>query len=161
GTAHATGPDGIPQFLVPKSYQSDKLTNNEIGWKTELFDHRVQWNGALYRENWDNVQVAFFNPGLVGNIFFNTNGQNFLIKGVEPSVVARVLTALTLQAAAAWNHSRQTNSPALVNNNPDSPNFGKPITQNCDTTGANCAPITNPYGPIDSPSADAPPIQFS
>ena len=40
-------------------------------------------------------------------------------------------------------------------------NFGKPITQVCDPSGANCTPIVNPYGPIGSPSADAPPIQFS
>ncbi len=76
---------------IPSSYQSDKLTNNEIGWKTEFFDHRLQWNGALYQENWDNVQVAFFDPGVVGNIFYNTNGQNFVIKGIETSLVARVM----------------------------------------------------------------------
>jgi iron complex outermembrane recepter protein len=161
GAAHAIGPDKVPQYLVPSSYQSDKLTNNEIGWKTEFLNHRLQWNGALYRENWDNVQVAFFNPGLVGNIFYNTNGQNFLIKGVETSLVARVVSGLTLQGAASWNQSRQTNSPALIDNNPANVNFGKPITQNCDATGANCTPVTNPYGPIDSPSANAPPIQFS
>jgi outer membrane receptor protein involved in Fe transport len=126
-----------------------------------LLDHRLQWNGAIYRENWDNVQVAFFNPGLVGNIFYNTNGQNFLIKGIETSLVARVVTGLTVQAAASWNHSRQTNSPALINNNPASAGFGQPITQNCDSDGANCTPVTNPYGPIDSPSANAPPMQFS
>jgi outer membrane receptor protein involved in Fe transport len=142
----------------------DKLTNNEIGWKTEFFDHRLQWNGAVYRENWDNVQVAFFDPGLVGNIFYNTNGQNFVIKGVETSLVARVITGLTLQGAAAWNNSRQTNSPALIDNNPASINFGKPITQNCTVTAGavtGCAPITNPFGPIGAPSANAPPIQFS
>ncbi len=151
----------MQQYLIPSSYQSDKLTNNEIGWKTEFLNHRLQWNGAVYRENWDNVQVAFFDPGLVGNIFYNTNGQNFLIKGIETSLVARVINGLTLQGAAAWNNSRQTNSPALIDNNPQSANFGKPITQNCDSTGANCAPITNPFGPIGSPSANAPPIQFS
>src|SRR5262249_49364728 len=113
------------------------------------------------RENWDNVQVAFFNPGLVGNIFFNTNGQNFLIKGIETSVVARVFAGLTLQGAAAWNHSRQTNSPTLINSNTDSPAYGNPISQNCDSAGQNGVPVTNPYGPVDSPSADAPPIQFS
>ncbi|TLY53863.1 MAG: TonB-dependent receptor, partial [Gammaproteobacteria bacterium] len=90
-------PTGVPQYAVPKSYSSDKLTNNEIGWKTEFLDRRLQWNGALYRENWDNVQVAFFDPGVTGNIFFDTNGQNFLIKGVETSLVARVVTGLTLQ----------------------------------------------------------------
>ncbi len=158
---YAPGPDGVPQYAVPRSYSSDKLTNNEIGWKTEFLDHRLQWNGAVYRENWDNVQVAFFDPGVTGNIFFDTNGQNFLIKGVETSLVARVVPGLTLQGAASWNQSRQTNSPALIDQNPASVNVGKPITQVCDTSGANCAPITNPYGPIGAPSANAPPIQLS
>ncbi len=156
---HATGPDGNAQYIIPTSYQSDKLTNNEIGWKTEFFDHRLQWNGALYRENWDNVQIEFFDPGVVGNIFYDTNGQNFVIKGVETSLVARVISGLTVQGAAAWNQSRQTNSPALIDNNPASVNFGKPITQVC--SGGVCTPITNPFGPIGSPSADSPPIQFS
>jgi outer membrane receptor protein involved in Fe transport len=158
---HAFTPDLVPQYFIPSSYQSDKLTNNEIGWKTELLDHRLQWNGAVYRENWDNVQVAFFDPGVVGNVFFNANGQNFLIKGIETSLVARVVTGLTLQAAASWNQSRQTNSPILLNNNPASPNFGQPITEACNSFGANCAPVTNPFGPVGSPSANAPPMQFS
>jgi outer membrane receptor protein involved in Fe transport len=158
GSLHAPGPDGVAQYAVPASYSSDKLTNNEIGWKTEFLDHRLQWNGAYYRENWDNVQVAFFDPGLIGNIFYNTNGQNFLIKGVETSLVARVVSGLTLQGAASWNQSRQTNSPVLIDNNPASVNFGKPLTEDCNPT---CTPITNPFGPIGAPSADAPPIQFS
>ncbi len=161
GTLHAYGTDGVQQYAVPSSYKSDDLTNNEIGWKTEFLDHRLQWNGAVYRENWNNVQVAFFDPGLVGNIFYNTNGQNFLIKGIETSLVARVTAGLTMQGAAAWNQSRQTNSPVLIANNPASNNYGKPITQNCDSSGANCAPVTNPFGPIGAPSANAPPIAFS
>jgi iron complex outermembrane receptor protein len=161
GALHAPGTDGNPQYAVPSSYKSDQLTNNEIGWKTEFFDHRLQWNGAIYRENWDNVQVAFFDPGLVGNIFYNTNGQNFLIKGIETSLVARVISGLTLQGAASWNQSRQTNSPVLIDNVPGSTNFGKPITQLCDGTGANCSAVTNPFGPIGAPSANAPPLQFS
>src|SRR5581483_462460 len=70
-------------------------------------------------------------------------------------------TGLTLQGSASWNQSRQTNSPLLIDNNPASANFGKPISQTCDSTGANCAPITNPFGPVGSPSADAPPLQFA
>jgi outer membrane receptor protein involved in Fe transport len=166
GAKHAFGPDGIEQYLVPDTYTSDKLTNNELGWKTEFFNHRVQWNGAIYQENWDNVQVAFFNPGLVGNIFYNTNGQNFLIKGIETSIVAKPTRGLTLQAAASWNHSRQTNSPALIANNPDSGNYGHPITVNCqkDANGVvilPCDQVTNPFGPPGSPSANSPPLQYS
>ncbi|MFI4868607.1 MAG: TonB-dependent receptor [Steroidobacterales bacterium] len=159
GSLHGLGPDGVAQYAVPKSYSSDKLTNNEIGWKTEFFNHRLQWNGAIYQENWDNVQISFFDPGLVGNIFYDTNGQNFLIRGIETSLVARVTSGLTLQGAASWNHSRQTNSPALIDNNPASVNFGKPITEVCPSSG--CVAATNPFGPIGAPSANAPPIQFS
>jgi iron complex outermembrane recepter protein len=161
GSHHAFTPALVPQYIIPKSYSSDKLTNNEIGWKTEFLNHRLQWNGAVYRESWDNVQVAFFDPGVVGNIFFNANGQNFLIKGVETSLMARVVPGLTLQGAASWNQSRQTNSPILYNNVPGSPNFGQQITSACNAFGGNCQAVTNPFGPIGSPSADAPPLQFS
>jgi outer membrane receptor protein involved in Fe transport len=157
---YAPGPDGVNQFAVPGSYQSDKLTNNEIGWKTEWLDHRLQWNGAIYREEWDNAQVAFFDPGVTGNIFFDTNGQNFLIKGLETSFVARVVTGLTVQGAASWNYSQQTNSPALIDENPASVNFGKAITQVC-SSPTSCQAIQNPYGPVGAPTANSPPFQFS
>ncbi|MBS0364670.1 MAG: TonB-dependent receptor [Proteobacteria bacterium] len=159
GSAHAPGPDGINQYLVPSSYQSDKLTNNEIGWKTEFLEHRLQWNGAVYREDWKNVQVAFFNPGLVGNVFYNTNGQDFRIKGIETSLVWRVLTGLTLQGASSWNSSEQTNSPQLLANNPASGNFGHPLLVQS-PTGA-WVPAGNLFGPPGAPSANSPPLQFS
>ena len=163
GAQHAYGTDANPQYAIPTAYSSDKLTNNEIGWKTEWFDHRLQWNGAVYRENWDNVQIEFFNPGVVGNLFYDTNGQDFRIKGIETSFVARVTSGLTLQYAASWNQSVQTNSPSLIDNIPGSANFGKPITTVCGGsfyTGS-CSTISNPFGPIGAPSADAPPIQMS
>jgi outer membrane receptor protein involved in Fe transport len=47
---HATGADGNAQYLIPTSYQSDKLTNNEIGWKTEFLDHRLR-TGTMYRSS--------------------------------------------------------------------------------------------------------------
>jgi outer membrane receptor protein involved in Fe transport len=158
---HAFTPAIVPQYFIPTSYKSDKLTNNEIGWKTEFFDHRLQWNGAVYRENWDDVQVAFFDPGVAGNIFFNSNGQNFLVKGVETSLLSRVTSQLTLQGAGSWNQSRQTNSPVLYNNNPASPDFGKQITNACTAYGLSCVPVTNPFGPSGAPTANSPPLQFS
>jgi outer membrane receptor protein involved in Fe transport len=153
----------VAQYYVPRSYSSDKLNNNEIGWKTEFFDHRLQWNGALYQENWDNVQISFFNPGVVGNLFYNTNGQNFRIRGAETSLLGRPFRGLTLQGAISWNQSVQTNSPALINDNPASAAFGQPITQRCGQPGfpAPCTPVSNPFGPIGAPSANSPPIQWN
>jgi iron complex outermembrane recepter protein len=161
GSLYAPGTDGVPQYILPKQYLSDKLTNNEIGWKTEFLDHRLQWNGAIYRDNWNNVQVEFFDPGVTGNIFYNTNGQNFLIKGIDTSLVARITTGLSLQYAQAWNQSRQTNSPQLIATNPASNNYGNPISQVCSTSGTGCAQIQDPFGKIGFPSADSPPVQFS
>ncbi|MFI4889279.1 MAG: TonB-dependent receptor domain-containing protein [Steroidobacterales bacterium] len=144
---------------MPEGYTSDSLTNNEIGWKTEWFDHRLQWNGAVYRENWNNVQVSFLQPSLTGNVTFDTNGQDFEVRGFETSLLAVVARGLTLQASGSWNHSEQTNSPQLINGNPLSVNYGKPITETCLTLP--CTPVTNPYGAIGSPTASSPPLQFS
>jgi iron complex outermembrane recepter protein len=148
---------GIPQYISPYAYTPDSLTNNELGWKTEWFEHRLQWNGAVYQENWNNAQISLFNPTVLGNIGFDTNGQNFRIRGVETSVVASLLPGLTAQGAASWNSSEQTNSPALIANNPDllknpasAAEYGKPITN-----------ITNPFGPIGGPSSNSPPMQFN
>jgi len=166
-TGHADTLTHEVQYFIPSSYQSDQLTNNEIGWKTEFLNHRLQWNGAVYRETWNNTQVAFFDPGVVGNVFFNTNGQDFLIKGIETSLIARLVPGLMLQGAASWNQSEQTNSPVLINNNagqiagiPASPNVGQPITFACNPLGV-CGNVVNPFGPKGSPSANSPPIQFS
>ena len=74
-----------PAFTVP-----DNVTNNEIGWKTEWFDHRLQFNGAVYQEIWSNAQTGFFDPqGGLGNLAFATNGPSYRVRGVEPSVIAR------------------------------------------------------------------------
>ena len=148
---------GIAQYCSPTAIASDNLTNNELGWKTEWFDHRLQWNGAVYQEDWNNVQLAFFNPGELGNVGFGTNGPDYRIRGVETSFIAVLTQGLTAQAAASWNSSEQTNSPYLVANNPallanpaSKADFGQPILS-----------AQNPYGPIGSPSANSPPLQFN
>jgi iron complex outermembrane receptor protein len=161
GGSPISGGPNPPQYLIPSSYRSDDLTNNEIGWKTEFFEHRLLWNGAVYREKWNNVQIEFFNPGVVGNLFYDTNGQDFLIRGVETQLVARVVTGLTLQAAANWNRSEQQNAPSLLVNNPAAPGYGQPITNACNLFLGACSQVQNPFGTIGSPTANSPPVHFS
>src|SRR6202000_3321072 len=96
---HIPGPAGANKNLIRRSYSSANLTNNETAWKTEFCDHRLQWNGAIYREDWRNVQIEFFDPGLIGNLYVNDNGQNFLIKGIETSLIGRVTGGRTLQGS--------------------------------------------------------------
>jgi iron complex outermembrane recepter protein len=158
---------GIPQYISPLSYESDKLTNNEIGWKTEFFDHRLQWNGAVYQEDWNNAQVTFFQPGLLGNVGFNSNGPNYRIRGLETSLIAVLARGFTAEGGAAWNSSNQTNSPYLIANNPallanpaTAAEYGQPILTGVNHEGV-FGPIGNPYGPTGSPAAFAPPFQFN
>ncbi|GAC1675675.1 MAG: TonB-dependent receptor [Steroidobacteraceae bacterium] len=160
-SCHIRGTDGVNQFCLPQTYKSDDLTNNEFGWKTEFLNHHFQWNGAAYQETWKNVQVGFFDPGETGNLTFGTNGQDFRVRGIETSVVALVAPGLTIQGAASWNRSEQTNSPSLIDDNPASKNFGNPITVSCNKAGTNCKPLNNLFGPIGGPSANSPPIQFN
>ncbi|HEX6508687.1 MAG TPA: TonB-dependent receptor, partial [Chloroflexota bacterium] len=150
-------PQGIKLYCSPLSFTSDNLTNKELGWKTEFLGHRLQWNGAVYQENWNNVQIALFDPGLLGNVGFGTNGPNYRIRGVETSLIAVLARGLTIQGAASWNSSEQTNSPYLIANNPalltnaaSKAEYGQPILSG-----------NNPYGAIGSPSANSPPMQFN
>ena len=104
------------KFSVPRFYDSDTLKNYEIGWKTQLFDHRLQLNGAVYDEEWSNVQLQIYDAVLYGNSGFTVNGPNYRVRGVEGDVVFRVTDQLTLNSSFAWNRSEQVNEPSLVAN---------------------------------------------
>jgi iron complex outermembrane receptor protein len=152
-----TQPDatGAYQYKTPTNYSPDTLINNELGWKTEFFDHRVQVNGAIYQEDWKNTIVEFFDPqGGFGNLTFTTNGPDYRVRGGELQVVARVTEGLTIQGSGSYNKSSQVNSPSLLNNNPASPNFGRPIVN-----AANGLPIPNVYGLQGSPLGESPLFQ--
>jgi len=128
-------------FTPPLTYKPDTLVNNELGWKTEWFDRRLEFNGAYYIEDWKDAQISIFDPGVTGNLVFTTNGPDYRVHGLETSIVARVTRELTVIGSAAWNTSRLTNEPTLTQTN------GQPLT------------IANPYGAPGSPLAQSPPVQ--
>jgi iron complex outermembrane recepter protein len=137
-TLHLNG-----EYQTPQTFAPDSLTNNEIGWKTQWFDHRLEFNGTVYQEDWKNVQVEFFDPqGGLGNLEFETNGPNYRVRGLETQFVARVTHGLTLTGSGSLNHSVQTNSPFLIGVN------GQPITS-----------IPTPYGTPGTPLANSPAFQ--
>ena len=129
-------------FIPPLAYAPDTLLNNELGWKTEWLGHRVQWNGALYQEDWKDTQISVFDPGVTGNLIFTTNGPNYRVRGVETSLLTRVTQRLTVTASAAWNRSEVVKTLNLTN-----PKTGQPIN------------IVNPFGALGSPLAQSPPFQ--
>jgi outer membrane receptor protein involved in Fe transport len=132
-------------FEPPLAYDPDTLTNNEIGWKTEWLDHRLQFNGAIYQEVWKNTQIAIFDPGITGNLIFTTNGPDYRVRGIETSIVAQPLRGLTVTAAGSLNSSEAVKTLNLT---------GKkdPVTG---------ADLANPFGELGSPLAQSPPFAGS
>jgi outer membrane receptor protein involved in Fe transport len=144
------------QFNKPYGYDSDELTNNEIGLKSEWLDHRLQANLSLYKMNWSNVQLPLFDPVHLGNTTFDINGPTYEVKGVELQLVARVTEGLTIQGSSAWNSTNQTNAPCLTANRAsDGAPIGTCITQ------VKGLPYTNPYGVLNTSPAFSPPLLFN
>jgi iron complex outermembrane receptor protein len=131
------------------AFAPDNLINNEVGWKTRWFDQRLQWDGAIYQENWNHVQSAF-DPDLVANGVMN--GGNYKVRGVETSVVSRVTGGLSLEIGIAWNHSELVKEAGFFWAD------GTPIDFRSLQTYSG-QKLANPAGTLGSPLAGAPPFQ--
>jgi iron complex outermembrane receptor protein len=155
---YTAGSSATDQYLKPVGYNSDDLVNNEIGLKSQFFEHRLEFNGSAYDMRWSNVQFTFFDPVHLGNTTFVTNGPSFEIKGFELQFVGRVTEGLTVQGSGSWNSSNQTTSPCLQSNRAVATNptpIGACITQ------INSAPYTNPFGTLNSRAPYSPPFEYS
>jgi len=151
--------DGEPQYDKPISYAPDTLTNNELGFKTTFLDDRLLFNGSLYDMRWDNVQMQFFNPLVLGNTTFAVNGPNYKVDGLELQFQGRITDGLTLIGSGSLNHAKQTNSPCLVDNVPGSSNYNQCIVET-GTVGA-LASFANPFGNVGSTPAFSPRSQYN
>jgi iron complex outermembrane recepter protein len=138
-------------WTVPLDFAPDSLTNNELGWKTTWLDRRIQWDGAIYQEDWNHAQIGVFATGIV-NGGVTLNGGDYRVRGVETSGVARVTTGLTIEAGAAWNHSE------LVKQAPFLWADGTPIDFSA-LQNSSGQKVPNPGGALGSALAGAPPFQ--
>jgi len=138
-------------YLASVDFAPDSLTNNELGWKTLWMDGRLQWNGAVYQEDWNQTQSAVFGLGIV-NLGVILNGGDYRVRGVETSGTARVATGFTIEAGAAWNQSALVRQATLLWRD------GTPIDfSSLQDSKGNAFP--NPSGAPGSPLAGAPPFQ--
>jgi iron complex outermembrane receptor protein len=132
-------------------FAPDNLANNELGWKTLWMDRRIQWNGALYQEDWDQTQIPLAGIGVVNSSVI-VNGGDYRVRGMETSGAARVATGLTFEAAAVWNHGELVKQGTLQWRDGTAIDFSSLQ----DSKGN---PFPNPSGAPGSPIAGAPPFQ--
>lgn len=168
------GPDANPtlvkQYRKPYTYPPDTLINNEIGWKTEWFNHRLLVNGSAYVMDWKNVQTLIYNPPVYGNTTFGVQGPDYRIKGVELQVVWRATDGLTLQGSLSHNNASETNSPCIQSvGGAGAPNgiagnptpAGSCIAQVWNSILQQNVPVLNPLGAVGATPAFSPTIQYN
>jgi outer membrane receptor protein involved in Fe transport len=137
-------------WTAPVAYGPDTLVNNEVGWKTAWLGKRLQWDGAVYQEEWNHAQIDAFASRVLSGA--TINGGDYRVRGLETSAEGRA-AALSLEAGVAWNHSE------LVKEAPFYWADGTPINFSQLQASANGPKLANPGGTIGSSLAGAPTFQ--
>ena len=165
GVLAGPGDSQVKQFVKPLSYSPDTLVNNELGFKTQFFNRRLQVNGSIYQMDWKNVQTQIYNPPVYGNTTFGVNGPDYRVKGFELQVTALATDNLTLTGSVSYNDAKQSTSPCIISAGvtgytPGNPTpAGQCITQV--RVGNQNIAIPNPLGNVGDTPAFSPKLQYN
>lgn len=93
--------------VAPSSYEPEKLTTYEAGWKATLFDRHVTFNAAGYISRYRDVQLTTIVPLPGGGSGRPTqNAGDAHIKGVEGEVTVRPIRRLSFNFGGGYVHAR-------------------------------------------------------
>jgi outer membrane receptor protein involved in Fe transport len=76
----SVSPDG--SFTVPYAIDTDDMTNIELGWKVDLLDYTLRFNGAIFASEIEQMQTTIFDPSIT-NLFFSDNAADAEVTGIE------------------------------------------------------------------------------
>jgi len=108
-------PSANPDFpTVSVTFDTDDVTNYELGWKTLLFNNTLRFNGSAYFIEWDNMQVSRFDPQNVSILTFIENSADSEIFGIEADFSWRATENFTLHGAFSYNDTELTSVDAQV-----------------------------------------------
>ena len=105
-----TSAPGVPGTPGTAPVGPEKLTDFEVGAKSDLFDEHLRLNLAAYYYDYKDVQVQSISPnGGVSAILQNAASARAF--GVEFSTSVVVTDQLRVNSSAAWEDSKYTNFP--------------------------------------------------
>lgn len=81
-----------------RSFDEEKVTNIEFGWKTEFWGRRARLNGAVFRTDYKNFQNASF----ASLVFLVNNAEKVVSQGVEIDSTWLLTENLTANFNVAW-----------------------------------------------------------
>jgi iron complex outermembrane receptor protein len=154
-------PGGINRKGTIPPYQSDFLTNYELGFKTTWANNRVRFNGALFSEDWNDFQYSFLGANGLTEI---RNAGQARINGFESDIQWAATDGLTLSTSLSFLDAKTTvpycgtvyggdnldgSDPYVL---PGDPLYGKTVT--------NCSDPKAPQGTfLQSPRGQELPVQ--
>jgi outer membrane receptor protein involved in Fe transport len=97
--------NGVLQIQDFPPYAADTLTNYEVGWKTSFFNHSLRFNGALFWDEWNNLQYS--QPGIL-SITYTLNVANARSRGFEGDFSWTPVHGLTLSASGTYIDAKLT-----------------------------------------------------
>lgn len=94
---------GLSKYPMPQGSTSDKLTNYELGMRSNWLDRTLQFDATAFYVDWSRIQLRLQTPD-----FFNyaTNGGKAYSRGIELSTHWRPSTAFDWQSSVTWQHAR-------------------------------------------------------
>ncbi len=69
-------------YTVPYALDTDEVVNIELGWKIDLLDRSMRFNGNIFNARIDRMQTTIFDPSIT-NLFFSDNAANAEVTGME------------------------------------------------------------------------------
>jgi outer membrane receptor protein involved in Fe transport len=122
-----------PNTGAEDTYRPDTVWNYELGEKARLLNDRVSVNGAIYYEDWQNIQTQVPLPC---GFFFTNNSEQAGVYGAEAEVAAKVVSGLTVKAGVGATHATysQNSSAGFVPGDriPDIPRFTSDVSATYD-----------------------------
>ena len=101
-------PGGVNRVANTGPYLEDKLVNLELGWKTSWLDNSLVFNGAVFKQSWDDFQFSTieFTPGEEIGLTLIKNAASAEINGLEMDLSWAATYNLNLSAGIAFYDSK-------------------------------------------------------
>jgi outer membrane receptor protein involved in Fe transport len=139
-------PGGINRNPFAGEYVSDFLTNYELGWKTRFANDRLQFNGAVFLEEWDDIQISFQGGNGITQV---TNGPKAEIQGIETQLDWLPTDSLRIGMSVAYYDSELKDDYTNADGSVNAP-AGTPLPITPDFKGNVVARYSFPFGNFDA-----------
>lgn len=105
----AVSQDG--SYTVPFDMDTDEVVSYELGWKLDMLDNTLRFNGDVFFVEIEDLQVGIFDPSIT-NLFFSDNAADAEVTGLEGDItwLPASVTGLTVSGGFSWLDTEITES---------------------------------------------------